>query len=99
MTVKSLNQDVGRMKMQDRNNNKIKSSYDQSKIRGLKSNNYLKRMMSEKESKKNKIEQIQIQKFMNKFCVLSDYNMCIGSNHLDPDHEELKLQKTKTMFS
>lgn len=43
--------------------------------------NYLRRLIDEKDAKKEKIDEIQTRAFMKKFSLLSDVNMCIGGNY------------------
>jgi hypothetical protein len=102
ITNESLAKDLVEMKAKEKHdqmvhnfNSFIKNSYKEYVNQGLRSENHLKRMMSEKDIKKKKIEEIQINKFMGKFCVLSDYNLCIARNFNDPDLEEMKVKKNR----
>lgn len=65
----------------------MEENYEQSRSKGLRSDNYLRKVVTEKENRARKLEEIQNMKFMKKFWLLSDVNLCVGADFKDPDLE------------
>lgn len=74
----------------------IEETHKKYRNNNLTSDDYLRRMINEKEFRKQQIEEIQNREYKKKFVLLSDENLCVSKEFKDPLRELALYPEIKT---